>query len=528
MKEAKKVGIWVRVSSSMQVDKESHIHHEMNAKRFVESRSWEIVKTYRLEAMSGKSVLGYAQTQEMLEDVKNGVISGLVFSKIARLARNTKELITISELFQEHNADLISMDMTIDTSTSIGRHFFRQMSSMAEWEREMISERISASVASRAELGKQLGGQASFGFCFKDKKLCPDENEAPILKLMFELFLEHKRKKTVANILNQMGHRTRKGKQFTDSTVKRLLMNPVAKGLYIQNRRRSSSAAPNTFKPKEEWVSHQVKAIVTEELFNQVNDIITQQKKTHKQVLNTKVHLFTGYVFCHCGSRMYTRYNHENYLCHGHCGNKIHKDDLEIIFRDELKDYTVNKKQIDQYFGRVKLELKNEEKELTSLRKKQEKLHTHIEKILLLHTEGKISTKAFDSYHTKPYEQLTQVDKRITELERNITQGDDAKKITHDVITLAQSLYERWDNLSHEEKRNVIETIVKRIEVGKDEIDIQLFKILPDSQNPHTNNTLTNGQHDLYSMMRVSKRSFGNQCGFPAKFPSHRVNLGCF
>jgi len=503
----KVIGIWVRVSSTMQVERESHVHHEMRAKSFVKSRDWEIGKIYRLEALSGKSVLGYEETKRMLADIRSGAITGLVFSKIARLARNTKELIEISEVFQKHNADLISMDMSIDTSTSIGRHFFRQMSSMAEWEREMIAERISASVVTRAELGKQLGGQAPFGYKYENKKLVVDPDEAPIRKLMFELFLEHKRKKTVARILNEKGHRTSKGNKFTDSTVKRLLSDPVAKGLHVMNRRFSSSEKPNQFKPKDQWVFHQVEPIVTEEVWDAVNHIITSQKKNHTQVLNTKVHLFTGFVYCACGSRMYTRYNSENYLCHSHCGNRIRKDDLEEIFRSELHNYTVSDDKVEDYFKRLKVILKDREKELLTLRKEKEKLDKHIEKILMLHTEGKIKTEAFHSYHQKPYEQLQQIDAQIQELERDISMSSIAKKSTNEVLELAKNLFEKWNTLSHEQKREVIETITEKIIVGKDDININLYKILPDSQSHPFFELGTNGQHTLNGMMWTSKRS---------------------
>ena len=433
----KVIGIWVRVSSKMQVEKDSHTHHEMRAKSFVESRDYVVGKIYRLEALSGKSVMGYDETKRMLSDIKNGVITGLVFSKIARLARNTKELIEISEIFRTYNADLISMDMSIDTSTSIGRHFFRQMSSMAEWEREMIAERISASVATRAELGKHLGGQSPFGYRYKNKKLVIDPDEAPIRKLMFELFLEHKRKKTVARLLNEKGYRTRRGNKFTDSTVKRLLTDPVAKGMHIMNRRYSSSTQPNAFKPKEEWFFHEVEPIVTEEVWDSVNRIIDSQKRNHTQVLNTKVHLFTGFVFCICGARMYTRYNSENYVCHSACGNRIRKDDIEEIFRNELHNYTVSEDKVDDYFKRLKVILKDREKELLKLRKEKEKVDKHIESILLLHTKGKITTEAFHSYHQKPYEQIQQIDRSIQELEQDISINGASEKSTNEVLLLA-------------------------------------------------------------------------------------------
>ncbi|WP_340201976.1 recombinase family protein [Ascidiimonas sp. W6] len=517
----KVIGIWVRVSSTMQVDKESHLHHEMRAKSFVKSRDWKIGKIYRLEALSGKSIMGYEQTKQMLHDVKTGAITGLVFSKIARLARNTKELIEISEIFQKHSADLISMDMSIDTSTSIGRHFFRQMSSMAEWEREMISERISASIITRAELGKHIGGQAPYGFMYKDKKITPHPEEAPILKLMYELFLEHKRKKTVANILNEKGYRTKRGNKFTDSTVKRLLKNTVAKGIHIMNTRYSSNTKPNKFKPKEEWVFHEVEPVVSEELWEAVNRIIEAQKRSHKQVLNTKVHLFTGFVFCECGARMYTRYNSENYVCHKSCGNLIRKDDIEEIFRNELHSYTVSEDRVNSYFKRLKVILKDRQKQLQKLRREKDKLDKQIESILLLHTEGKIATEAFHTYHQKPYEQIQQVESSITELERDISFDNVAEKSTNEVLELAKNLFEKWEHLTHEQKREVIETITEKIIIGKEEIDINLYKILPDSESHPFLESQTNGQHTLNGMVRTSKGALAHKaCVF--------LNTSCY
>ncbi len=58
----------------------------------------------------------YPETKSMLEDIRSGHISALIFSKLARLARNTKELLEFAEIFRECNADLISLAESIDTS----------------------------------------------------------------------------------------------------------------------------------------------------------------------------------------------------------------------------------------------------------------------------------------------------------------------------------------------------------------------------------------------------------------------------
>jgi site-specific DNA recombinase len=479
--EKKNVGIWIRVSTIDQAKGESPQHHEERAKIYAKMKNWNVKTVYNLAGVSGKSVMEHPEAQRMISDIKRGYISGLIFSKIARLARNTKQLLEFSDIFSTHNADLISIYENIDTSSPAGKLFYTIISAMSQWEREEIASRVKQSIEIRAKLGKKLGGQAQFGFKWVGEDIILNEDEAPIRKLMYELFLKEERKTTVARILNDMGHRTRSGAKFSRGVIKRWLRDPISKGLRRTNYSEQNTVTKATqLKPQEEWIIQPCPRIVDDEIWQKVNDILDEQDKKRKPIANRKVHIFTNYIFCHCGSRMNVRSRLTHYKCtNKDCTNKIRREDLDEAFKSRLIQFLSNKKELETYFKQSEKNLIQKTKELEILKKKQIDNKEELKRILNLHIQGQIPTESFKDYHKEPYELSIQLKEQIGKFENEILIESNKNNSTSLIIKESKNIYEQWDSFERDKKRNIIETVLESIIIGKDEINFNLNRLLP-------------------------------------------------
>ena len=346
---------------------------------------------------------------------------------------------------------------------------------MATWEREEISERVAASVPVRARLGKRIGGDGVFGYHWVDNKLVPDPAEAPVRKLIYELFREHKRKRTVAGILNERGYRTRKGTQFHYSSVYRLLRDTTAKGLRRANYTKGGGKGWNSLglKPESEWILTPVEPIVSEELWNECNALLDEQETTKRPKGRRAVHLFAGLTFCECGNKMYVPSNTPKYVCQK-CRNKIPIEDLEAVYYEQLKGFFLSPDEIIDFLEQADAGIKAKAELLEVLTKERNKVKADLDKLFDLYLADQLPKEGFGQRTAPLQQRFDQLENEIPELQAEV----DFLKInllsSDQVLHEASDLYTRWPQLDPAEKRQIVESITEQIVVGKEDISIDL------------------------------------------------------
>jgi site-specific DNA recombinase len=351
---------------------------------------------------------------------------------------------------------------------------------IAAWEREEIAARVAASVPVRAKLGKPLGGAAPFGYLWKERKLVPHPDEAPIRRLIYELFREHKRLKTVGQTLTSRGYRTRRGKRFSDTTLRRLIEDSTAKGEHLANYTRSRGDGKSwDLKPAGEWVTTAVEPLVTAELWAECNTLLAERTRTRKPPTKRPVNLFAGLVHCTCGGTFRVPSSIPNkYVCN-ECHRKIPIVDLERLFQTELERFVLSPEAVAAHLADGDAVLAGKEELLTALLGERERLAREAEKLYRLYLADALSVEGFGAKHRPLEERLRQLDEEVPRLQGEIDYLKMSLLNQADVLSEAHDLYHRFGDLPFEDRRAIVEAIVERITIGGEEIELALAALPP-------------------------------------------------
>lgn len=196
-------------------------------------RDYNIYDIYEDAGISAKDMEHRPQFQRMLEDVRSGKVNVIVAYKLDRLTRSVRDLeILISEL-EKYNCSLECAMDDINTSTANGRFFVRMLTVLSQLEIERVSERTKFGMVGAIKDG-HIPVRKTLGFMRKDKKLIINPAESEIVERIFNLYCKGKSYQTIANIFNEAKVLNKK---WYDTTILKILSNPLYKGDFISGTR---------------------------------------------------------------------------------------------------------------------------------------------------------------------------------------------------------------------------------------------------------------------------------------------------
>jgi DNA invertase Pin-like site-specific DNA recombinase len=150
----KTVAIYTRVST----DEQTTDLQRRNLREYVSRRGYTIFQVYE-DVVSGVATERKA-LDRLLDDARKRKFDIVLVWKFDRFARSLKMLVDSLALFQELGIDFISYKENIDTTTSMGRLIFHINSAYAEFEREIIRERVKAGIRAKREKTGTWGRRA--------------------------------------------------------------------------------------------------------------------------------------------------------------------------------------------------------------------------------------------------------------------------------------------------------------------------------------------------------------------------------
>ena len=318
--------------------------------------AWTFVPGYIDEGISGISTRKRENFNRMIDDGAKDLFDLIITKEISRFARNTLDSIQYTRQLLGYGVGVFFQNDNINTFDDDSELRLAIMSSIAQDELRKLSSRVKFGHQQAIKNKVVLGNSRIFGYQKDNKRLVIDEEEAVMVRELFELYSTDKYSmKQIEEIFWSKGYRNLRGNKIAHTTMSNMISNPKYKGYYVGNKVKvvDMFTKKQKFLPPEEWVIFKdetgeiVPAIVSEELWDKANAILRRRSEDVKarQGICNHDNLLTGKLFCtECGSPYYRRESkdkqgHKNskWICSGKIKNGADSCSSFPIYEEEIK-----------------------------------------------------------------------------------------------------------------------------------------------------------------------------------------------
>jgi DNA invertase Pin-like site-specific DNA recombinase len=207
--------------------------------------------------------------QRLIADIEAARVDMIVIYKVDRLTRSLLDFVRLIDVLERHHAGFVSVTQAFDTSDSMGRLVLNVLLTFAQFERELMSDRVRDKKAVMARNGLFTGGLPPFGYLVsKGGHLLVDAERAPLVQSIYKRYIQERSTKAVVDDLHDQGCRTRVyvskqglahgGQPITTAIVRRILTNPIYTGSIVH---------------RGEWIPAQVRPLITKALWDEAQKV---------------------------------------------------------------------------------------------------------------------------------------------------------------------------------------------------------------------------------------------------------------
>lgn len=281
----KRVAAYARVSMETE-----RLHHSLSAQisyysELIQSNpEWEYAGVYADDGISGTQAGKRAEFQRMLDDCEAGRIDIILTKSISRFARNTVDLLQTVRHLKELGIGVRFEKENIDSFSGDGEVMLTLLASFAQEESVSISNNVKWGTRKRFEQGIPNGHFQIFGYRWEGDHLVIEPEEAKIVRLIFDNFLNGLSAESTEKQLETMGVKSYKGMHFSNSSIRQILGNITYTGNLLFQK--AYIADPLTGKTKlnrgelpQYWVENTHEAIIPLETYQQVQKEIARRRE---------------------------------------------------------------------------------------------------------------------------------------------------------------------------------------------------------------------------------------------------------
>ena len=492
----KRVCAYCRVSTDseeQQTSYQSQIKHY--SAMIEENPEWEFVGIYADEGISGTQVKHRTEFKRMIDDALNGKIDIIIAKSISRFARNTLDTLKYVRLLRDKGVDVYFEKENIHTLNLDSEMFLTLYSAFAQAESESTSQNVKMGMRAKMKRGEMIGVGRLFGYVWnkETKELEVNEEQASVVREVFNLYISGKGSQAIAKILNDRGILTYTGKRWTHGRVRNMIINEKYVGdfidqkWYIENPI-SHRAVQNLGEKEKYYVKDHHIPIITREVWDKAQEIYT--KRSAKVIPNGSKHSsnyskrypFSSKITCgFCGTTYVRRHGSTKkdgtipyyWMCYQRVYDKkdckdsryIREDILEKMFIELYNSLIKNKhKTKEQLLNAIRnvIDDNDYQKDISKLESEKKILQDKLLKLVDMRLDDSITKEVYNLKEEEIKSSISDIDDRKKELERL---KEETKNITDKINEIEKIV--NVPCVLTEFDENTFENFVERIIVGE-------------------------------------------------------------